>query len=272
MNEFGESIRYRPDDSYKARREQKTHRQKTITGRKPQKGKYTAKRLRNRLIAILLAGVATIGIGMKIKGAVDRTIEAKYVSNFEEIQEYSVKAQELGIPQDLYDEIIQFRDEINERSMSAVSNQELADYFGDISEMYLNILKSKVGNIIGRSTSSFDLFLIDDVNNPGAKIMERDGTECIGGINSDEVLEYMNDILAARNYKDTLECGDINREKVEEKLLQMTEKLGEVMTINLLRSGTNYKNELVTYRIPIEDLKGENGEEKTAQIEDEPQL
>lgn len=266
MSEFGASIRYTPNAQPHGR-----VKQRTIKGKKATTKEYTAKRLRNRLIAILLASVATIGIGMKIKGAVDDKIEAKYVSNFEEIKQYSVTAQELGIPQELYDEIMQFKDEISEKNMSSVSNQELADYFEDISEMYLNILKSKVGTILGRSTSSFKLFLRDDVNNPGAKIMEADETKTIGGIDSDEILEYMNDILDARNYTETLEHGDINREKTEKKLLQMTQKLGEVMTINLMRSGPN-KDNFVTYRFETKDLKQADLGEKTAQVENEPEL
>lgn len=282
MNEFRESLiysnkgMYNRENGYVSRnnRSRTTNERATIKGRKTinKSRRYTPKEImRNRLIALALAGTAALGMGIGIKGAIDRANEEKYVSNFEEINQYDIQAQQLGISQELYDEIMQFKEEINETDLTQVSNQKLAEYFGSIDDMYLTILKNKVGSIIGKSTSEFELRVPEEDGGilVDTRIVESNSERYIGMINSDEVNKYMNDILKVRSIVDRLQYGNVDRDKMEDTLKRMTEQLGEVMTINLLRDGTKEKNKLVSYRIETKELKQTDLDEKTAQVENE---
>lgn len=277
MNEFRKSLIYSNNGMYNRKNSSASNNKATIKGRSIIKNsrRYTSKEImRNRLIALALAGVAAIGVGIGTKSLMDRAKEEKYVSNFEEINQYDVQAQQLGISQELYDKIMQFKERMDKIDFEQVSNDTMASYFSEISNLYLNILKSKVSSVIGKPINEFRLSAPKMIGGvmAGTRILEDDSEKCIGTVESKEIDEYMNDILYARDQYDTLTYGNVDRKRLEKDLLKMTEGLGEVMTINLLRDGNKDKNKLVSYRIETRDLKQKDLNLKTAQIENEPEL
>lgn len=254
MDNFKEGLRYDPN-------------KRQIKGRTTRKSKqYRAKQaMRQRIIALALTGgiaLGAVGIGTTIKNKIDEK-EAKYVSNIEEIQKYSINAQDLQITPELYEHVMSLTEELDkldENDFKEVSNAKLAGYFTEMSNLYLSILKQKVATVTGMSTDEFSLVA------PSAH-----GTEIIGtqvkepdmilglpvDIKSKEVDNYMNALLELRDYAYSIANKDVNRNKMTNKLMDYKEQLGEVATLNLLRemSGKEEYTKLTSYRIETRGLQ-----------------
>lgn len=271
MNEFKSSLRYNPYAQSTQRR--------TINGRKTvRKSKaYRARQaMKQRIMALVLAGGITagaVGIGTAVKDY-RQSQEEKYISNIEEIEKYNITAQDLQISPELYEQVMSLTaqlEETDQKDFEEVSNLELAGYYSEMAELYLNLLKGKVSTLTGMKTSEFTLVA------PSAHGTEITGTavkdpEMLSGVGvtleSTEIDDYMNDVLDLRQYSSQIKNGDVNRNKLESKLMEYKDKLGEVATLNLLRemSGKD-TTKLTSYRIETKDLKQTQETEKTTDIE-----
>lgn len=265
MNDFKESLRY--DTKENNRRE--------IRGRTTSKNqRYRARvALRNKLIALTLAGTLTIGAGTAIvKGAMN-SHEEKYISNTEEMKKYNISAQDLQITPESYEQVLKLSQEIgnmDKKELAELSDEQLCSYFGELSDLYLKLLKEKVSTLTGMDTNEFTLVA------PSAHGTEVGGTaikdtEMLLGkgvyLKSDEIDEYMLDVLQLREYSET------GAKNATDKLTYYNEKLGEVATINLLREvhkqGLFDKPgiRLSSYRIETRELQNNTEMAKAADLE-----
>lgn len=284
MNEFQKSIRYTPyEDTHRRNYKNNTHRdtqKRTITGKRPvRKSKeYRIKQaMKQRMIALALAGglvVGGIGIGTAVKNFLEAQ-EEKYVSNIEEMEKYNITAQDLQILPELFEHVMNLNEELeqaNENGFEDVSNPELAGYYSEMSDLYLDLLKGKISTVTGLNPNEFTLVA------PSAHGTEITGTavkdpEMLSGVGinlkSIEIDEYMGDILTLREYSSQISKGDIDRSSLESKLMDYKDKLGEVATLNLLRemSGKDGLTKLTSYRIETRDLQQSQSTERTSEIE-----
>lgn len=255
MNSFKEGLKYDPN-------------KKDIKGKKSPHRKYTSKEiLRNRIIAVVLAGGVVATPVMAIRHMANKSNERKYISNFEEISENNIKAQDLNISPELYESVINFSNQIAESDLSEFSNEELSNCYSNLADKQLAILKAKVANLKGIPTSSFGIYAPtasggEVVGTRICRLNERgEQRETIAMVKSQEIDEYMNDYLDQRSYAETLINGNVDREKLENKLLEYSEKLGEVMTINLLNDKkgniTSYRLEINNQQKPTNELQQE---------------
>ena len=252
MNDFKEELKYNPNN-------------RDIRGIKNSNKRYSAKEAHKdkvrRLCALALAGtIALGGVSAGIVETIREKHEQKYISNFEEMQDYNIKANDLQIPKELYDKAINFCDGM-EDDLSELSNEELSQYFDQISDLDLEILKSKVADITGKDVKQFAL-LAPTVKGgePVGTRIEEDG-KITGHINSTEIDKYMNGVLDARAYAEVMQYDDVDRKEMEQKLLDMKSQIGEIMTINLIR---DENGKYSSYRIETKDMQ-----EKSTNLEQE---
>ena len=228
-------------------------------------------------MALALAGgliVGGIGIGTAIREGL-KEHEEKYISNMEEIENYHITAQDLQISPELYEQVMRLHEELeqsDENEFEGVSNAEMAGYYSEMAELYLDVLKGKISTVTGLKPSEFTLVA------PSAHGTEITGTaikdpEMISGVgfsvDSDEIDNYMEDILTLRDYSSQIRNGDVDRSSLEHNLMKYNEKLGEVATLNLLKEMPNrYGNtKLTTYRIETKELQQNITTERTSEIE-----
>lgn len=274
MNEFKRSLKYEPNKGRDNKRK--------ITGRtsiKESKRLKALEAIKRKLIVLALAGglaVGGLGIGMAIKNAIQEK-EDKYVSNLEEMEKYNITPQDLQISPELYEHVMSLSEELeqaDETEFKEVSNSELADYYSEMADLYLDVLKGKVSTITGMKTSEFTLVA------PSAHGSEVIGTtvkdpEMIYNVgiklDSSEIDNYMNDILELRNYSTQITNGDVDRRQAESRLMYFKERLGEVTTLNLLKemTGKDDVTELTSYRIETSGLQQNQTTERTTEIEKE---
>ena len=273
MNEYRDSLKYNP--SY--RREDTRIK---ITGKRTQRDnkKYRARQLmKRRIMALALAGgmtVGAIGIGATIK-KFSEVQEEKYVSNMEEIEKYNITAQDLQISPQIYEHIMSLSEELDQakqNKFNGISNTELAEYYSEMAELYLDILKGKISTVTGMKTSEFTLVAPSSSGTEqiGTQVKDRDMLSAIGiNLNSDEIDDYMNDILNLRNYRSQIANEDINRDRLENKLMDYKDELGEIATLNLLKEMPNKHGitKLTTYRIETRDLQQSQSTERTSEME-----
>lgn len=268
-NEFMKEIQYMPlrngrptnEQTYTQRQVQpseyrRTNRDRDVVIRKP---KTSSKRFttKHKFIAAMLAvGAITIG-GMAINaGQEKQPIDIK-PSN--QIEEFNIKAQTLGISQELYDKALQIENEVEVLNLDELSNSELSSYFNQIAELELDILKQKVSTLTGMKTNEFSLWApgIEGGEPIDTRVVVRDefsnsGYEIKHQIQSNEINNYMNEILYARQYSQQLNNNEGNRNKLEKELLEMKDSIREVMSTNLLRGEGKHIN---SYRIEENDTK-----------------
>ena len=253
MNDFKEGLKYNTN-----------HRD--IKGIKTSNKRYSAKEEHKdkvrRLCALVLAGALAVGgLSAGVIEYLKEKHEEKYVSNFEEMQEYNVNARDLQIPVELYNEVMNFCQEIDDTDLSLLSNEELAQYFEDISNLDLSLLKNKVANITGKSLNQFALLAPNVIGGEpiGTRIQE-DG-KITGHINSLEIDKYMEDILIAKDYSNDLLYSDVDRKEMEKQLLSKKSRMGEIMTLNLIR---DENGKYSTYRIETKNIqeKSNNSEQE----------
>lgn len=266
-NEFMKEIQYTPlrngrptnEQTYTQRRVQTTEYRRTsrdVVIKKPQtsKKRFTTK---HKFVAAMLAvGAITIG-GMAIHAGQEK--QPLDINPSNQIQEFNIKAQTLGISQELYDKALQLENDVEVLNLDELSNSELSSYFNKISEIELDILKQKVSSLTGMKTNEFSLWapgveggeatdtrvvVKDEFSNSGYKIKHH--------IQSNEINKYMNDILHAREYSQQLNNNEGNRNKIEKELLEMKDSIREVMSTNLIRGDGMYIN---SYRIEENDTK-----------------
>ena len=144
MGDFREGLRYDPN-------------KREIKGRTTRRRQYRAKQaMRQRIMALALTGsiaIGAVGIGTAIKNGIDAK-EAKYVSNIEEMQKYNINAQDLQISPETYEHIMNLTEELEgleENDFEEVSNIQIADYFDEMADLYLSVLKQKVATVTGMS-------------------------------------------------------------------------------------------------------------------------
>ena len=269
MNNYKNSLRYNPSHDEDSRR--------TITGKKTvrKSKKYrTRQAMKQRIIALaggLTAGAVGVIVGIKNH---QREQEERYISNMEEILRYNITAQDLQISPELYEQVMSLTSELEEadqKDFEGVSNLELADYYSEMSDLYLNLLKGKVSNVTGMKTSEFTLVA------PSAHGTEVTGTavkdpEMLYGIGvsikSGEIDEYMLDVVDLKEYSSQIKNGDVDRSKLESKLMNYKDKLSEVATLNLLREMPGKDTtQLTSYRIETMDLKQTQETKKITEIE-----
>lgn len=271
MSDYKNSLRYNPSHDEGDRRK--------ITGKRTvrKSKKYRARQaMKQRIIALALAGgiaAGAIGTIVGIKSH-QQEQEEKYISNMEEILRYNINAQDLQISPELYEQVMNLTSELEEadqKDFEGVSNLELAEYYSEMSDLYLNLLKGKVSTVTGMKTSEFTLVA------PSAHGTEITGTavkdpEMLHGIRvslkSDEIDEYMLDVVDLKEYSSQIKNGDVDRSKLESKLMNYKDKLSEVATLNLLRemSGKD-TTKLAAYRIETRDLEQAQETKKITEIE-----
>ena len=271
MDNFREGLKYNPNERDK----------REITGRTSRRKsqRYNAKKIiRRRIMSLILAGTLTVGIGAGIKTAVDSHDE-KYVSNIEEMQKYNIKSQDLQISPELYEQVMKLSAEIenaDENNFKGVSNYELANYYQEMSVLYLNLLKEKVSTVTGMKTSDFTLIAPSAHGSEvtGTAVKDVDRISGVGvSLKSDEMDKYMLDVLELEDYSKQILNGDVDRDKLEDKLIDFKDELGEVATINLLREmsskGLFSKDvtKLTSYRIETRGLQQQSDTQQVADIE-----
>lgn len=271
MNDYKKSLRYDPSHNEDDKR--------PITGRRTvRKSKeYRVRQaMKQRIIALALAGGLTAGAVGVIVGVKNhqREQEERYISNMEEILRYNITAQDLQISPELYEQVISLTsglEEADQKDFEGVSNFELADYYSEMSDLYLNLLKGKVSNVTGMKTSEFTLVApsAHGTEITGTAVKDPDMLNDIGvSIKSDEIDEYMLDVVDLKKYSSQIKNGDVDRSKLESRLMNYKDKLSEVATLNLLRemSGKD-TTQLTSYRIETRDLKQTQETKKITEIE-----
>lgn len=239
--------------------------QRNITGKRTTKTsqRYKARKAaRNRAIAVVLAGAMTVGLGKFIAGKSVEKYEEKFVSNIEEIEKYNLNAQDLQLSAETYEHFMEFSEEIKEQDKNKfrdVSNNELADYFSEMEQLYLRILKEKISSVTGMTIDEFTLVApsAHGTETYGTKIKDPLMQRGIGiALKSDDIDNYMNDILDIRDYAGQILNSDVDRDKLEAKLVQYNETLAEVATISVLREvGKKDTPQLSTYRMETKGLQ-----------------
>ena len=258
-DDFRRSIRYE---------EQPNRSKRTIAGKRT----VHNKKFKGKIMALLLAGIITIGGCFAITNSKNAQPKEEYISTVEEIQEYDIAPETFGISSETYEEAIQIKNEIDGLELSNLSNEELAEYFDKMSDVQLKLVKEKIGNLIGKSTHDFRLQApeYDSIGEHGRTIIREweygvnESSGVIGHISSDEMNDYMIDIGVAQGYRDLLKDGEIeDRARAEKRLIEINENTGSIMTIKLLREQTEnrHQNLINSYRLLDQDFE-KNSEEK----------
>ena len=263
MDDFREGLRYDPN-------------KKQIKGRTTRKSKqYRAKQaMRQRIMALALTGsiaIGAVGIGTAIKNKIDAK-EAKYVSNIGEMQKYNINAQDLQISPETYEHIMSLTEELDvleENDFEEISNIQIADYFDEMADLYLSVLKQKVATVTGMSIDEFTLVApsAHGTETVGTQVKDPDMMFGVGvDLKSKEIYDYMIALLDARDYAYSIANEDVNRSKLTNKLMDYKEQLGEIATLNLLRemSGKEGYTKLISYRIETRGLQQQTETEKLA--------
>lgn len=278
-NQFMKEIQYTPlrngrpldGQTYAERQTQtneyrRTNRDVVIKKPKTSKKRFTTK---HKIVAAMLAvGAITIS-GMAIRAGQEK--QPINIKSSNQIEEFNIKAQTLGISQELYDKALQLENEVEVLNLDELSNSELSSYFNQIAELELDLLKQKVSTLTGMKTNEFLLWApgVEGGVPIDTRVVVKDefsnsGYETKHQIQSSEINNYMNEILHAREYSQQLKNDDVNRNKMEKELLDMKDTIGELMSINLIRGEGMYIN---SYRIEKNDVKNNNTVIKSADLE-----
>lgn len=226
---------------------------KGINRTKSRGKKYKSKRLKEKLVALALAGAVVFG-GTKIVNG----FRTDTVKGMKEIQENNITAQDLGMSEQEFEEAQNLYNKVKGKDLSKMSNEELAVLYSEIAETQLEILKNKVGNIIGKETYNFQIIpktMEGGILTP-VRIMDSDGQKCIGTIESDTIDKYLQNVSDGRKSYEQMLNGDIDRKKVEKGIQKNIECLGEATSICFYRDSNKKENKLNTYF--LEDTRQEN--------------
>ncbi len=264
MNErernFRESYRY---EEKTIRNNQKHNNGKTkikgINRTKARGKKYKSKKIKEKLVALALAGAVIFGGTKIVKG-----FEKDTVKGMKEIQKNNLTAQDLGMSEQEFEEAQKLYNRVKEKDISKISNEEIALLYSEIAETQLEILKNKIGNIIGKETYNFQILpktMEGGILTP-VRIMDGNGQKCIGTIESDIIDKYLQNISDGRKSYNQMINGDIDREKVEKGIQKNIECLGEATSICFYRDSNKKENKLNTYF-----LEGTRQENKNNNIE-----
>lgn len=245
--EFANRIRYEEVNNYSRNNGQRDiHKPKTQNiKRKSKKG--TQKRMRvlaRRMTLLALTGVLAFGVHGAIAGNDNKvdTMQEAIVYNMPEehgiddVEFITQFENEFGFNENnLCQESLELYNELSGKDFDELTNTEIAQYMEQVNDMTLDVLKDKVGNVIGKKSYEFTLQTSSnkDGRREPTRVVEAGGYQTIEMIDSDEIDSIMGQIVSARQWIANMENGNVKRNKEINHLETVLEYFEKAMTIKL---------------------------------------
>ncbi len=149
---------------------------------------------------LMVAILAAFSVGIAItavtgaKNLYDTNQRLQNEENLEIISQNQDMLQQLGISQDIIDEIQSLQTELNSDEIENISDSDLLDLGDRVEDVQMYTIKSKLANSLGVSEESieFSIDYSDDIPTASVIVTKEDGT--IVRYNSDGILDFNDNI------------------------------------------------------------------------------
>jgi len=227
--------------------------QRVAMSEEPKQYKPANSQMAKRMKKILVIGIASIAVGCGLAKGIsvynNQQTERKAVSYDKQNTEYNTE---------LYDSVKQ----LEQSNFDRVTNQELIDLLSEVNEVKYDSFKNKIANLIPDYKSNIELHKSteksDGITSYWAEYVNENEEIKAFTINSKTIGDKIDKYIATDEFLSDINYSSIDREKLEDKLSNLTEQMKKDADIGLYfntKEGNPELDKLKTYSISKDQEK-----------------